>query len=68
MWRTHTQPTKTPKPFPVGAAGLGQTFFRGHPTLNFFKPPTTRVASAVLEQINTTLDERIKEVETQIKF
>ena len=52
----------------VGVDGLGATVFLRDTSGKEFKTSNTPVVSAVMEEIKTTLDERIKEVETQIKF
>ncbi len=52
----------------VGGDGLGATVFLQDASGKEFKTANTPVVSAVMEEIKTTQDERIKEVETQIKF
>lgn len=67
-WRKLTETRRNLQTFSLGADGLGATVFLRDASGKEFKTSNTPVVSAVMEEIKTTLDERIKEVETQIKF
>jgi len=67
-WRKLTETRRNLQTFSLGADGLGATVFLRDASSKEFKTSNTPVVSAVMEEIKTTLDERIKEVETQIKF
>ncbi|MBW8333257.1 MAG: hypothetical protein K0M40_14620 [Prolixibacteraceae bacterium] len=67
-WRKLTEIRRNLQPFSLGADGLGATVFLRDASGKEFKTSNTPVVSALMEEIKTTLDERIREVETQIKF
>ena len=67
-WRKLTETRRNLQTFSLGADGLGATVFLRDASGKEFKTSNTPVVAAVMEEIKTTLDERIKEVEAQIKF
>jgi hypothetical protein len=67
-WRKLTETRRNLQTFSLGADGLGVTVILRDASGKDFKTSNTPVVSAVMEEIKTTLDEWIKEVETQIKF
>ncbi len=67
-WRKPTETRRNLQTFSLGADGLGATVFLWDASGKEVKTSNTPVVFAVMEEIKTTLDERIKEVETQIKF
>ena len=67
-WRKLTETRRTLQTFSLGADGMGATVFLRDASGKEFKTSNTPVVSAVMEEIKTTLDEKIKEVEDQIKF
>ncbi|MBW8333636.1 MAG: hypothetical protein K0M40_16530 [Prolixibacteraceae bacterium] len=67
-WRKLTETRRNLQTFSLGADGLGATVFLRDASGKEFKTSNTPVVSAVMEEIKSTLDEKIKEVEDQIKF
>ena len=67
-WRKLTETRRNLQTFSLDADGLGATVFLWDALGKEFKIFNTPVLSAMMEEIKTTLDERIKEVETHIKF
>ena len=67
-WRKLTETRRNLQTFSLGADGLGATVFLRDASGKEFKTSNTPVVSAVMDEIKSTLDERIKEVETHIKF
>jgi hypothetical protein len=67
-WRKLTETRRNLQTFSLGADGLGATVFLRDASGKEFKTSNTPVVSAVMDEIKTTLEERIREVETQIKF
>lgn len=67
-WRKLTETRRNLQTFSLGADGMGATVFLRDASGKEFKTSNTPVVSAVMDEIKTTLDEKIKEVEDQIKF
>ena len=67
-WRKLTETRWNLQTFSLGADGMGATIFLRDASGKEFKTSNTPVVSAVMEEIKTTLDGKIKEVEAQIKF
>ena len=67
-WRKLAENRRNLQTFSLGADGLGATVFLRDASGKKFKTSNTPVVSAVMEEIKTTLDERSKDVEEQIKF
>jgi hypothetical protein len=67
-WRKLTETRRNLQTFSLGADGMGATIFLRDASGKEFKTSNTPVVSAVMEEIKTTLDEKIREVEGQIKF
>ena len=67
-WRKLTETCTNLQTFSLGADGMGATIFLRDASGKEFKTSNTPVVSAVMEEIKTTLDGKIKEVEEQIKF
>lgn len=67
-WRKLTDTQRNLQTFSLGADGMGATVFLRDASGKEFKTSNTPVVSAVMDEIKTTLDEKIKEVENQIKF
>ncbi len=67
-WRKLVETNRKLQTFSLGADGLGATVFLRDSSGKEFKTSNTPVVSAVIDEIKTTLDEKIKEVEGQIKF
>lgn len=67
-WRKLTETSRNLQTFSLGADGMGATVSLRDASGKEFKTSNTPVVSAVMEEIKTTLDAKIKEVEDQIKF
>jgi len=67
-WRKLTETRRNLQTFSLGADGMGATIFLRDASGKEFKTSNTPVVSAVMEEIKSTLDEKVKEVEEQIKF
>lgn len=67
-WRKLTETRRNLQTFSLGADGMGETIFLRDASGKEFKTSNTPVVSAVMEEIKSTLDEKVKEVEEQIKF
>jgi len=67
-WRKLTDTQRNLQTFSLGADGMGATVFLRDASGKEFKTSNTPVVSAVMDEIKSTLDEKIKEVESQIKF
>jgi hypothetical protein len=67
-WRKLTETRRNLQTFSLGADGMGATIFLRDASGKEFKTSNTPVVSAVMEEIKTTLDEKVREVEEQIKF
>ncbi len=67
-WRKLSETRRNLQTFSLGADGLGATMFLRDASGKEFKTSNTPVVSAVIEEIKSTLDSKIKEVEEQIKF
>ena len=67
-WRKLTDTNRNLQTFSLGADGMGATVFLRDASGKEFKTSNTPVVSAVMDEIKSTLDEKIKEVESQIKF
>jgi len=67
-WRKLTETRRNLQTFSLGADGMGATIFIRDASDKEFKTSNTPVVSAVMDEIKTTLDEKIIEVEDQIKF
>ena len=67
-WRKLTETHRNLQTFSLGADGMGATVFLRDASGKEFKTSNTPVVSAVMDEIKSTLDEKIKEVEDQIKF
>lgn len=67
-WRKLTDTRRNLQTFLLGADGMGATVFLRDASGKEFKTSNTPVVSAVMEEIKSTLDEKIKEVEDLIKF
>ncbi|WP_163713744.1 hypothetical protein [Mangrovibacterium lignilyticum] len=67
-WRKLTDTNRNLQTFSLGADGMGATVFLRDASGKEFKTSNTPVVSAVMDEIKSTLDEKIKEVENQIKF
>jgi len=67
-WRKLTDTNRNLQTFSFGADGMGATVFLRDASGKEFKTSNTPVVSAVMDEIKSTLDEKIKEVENQIKF
>jgi hypothetical protein len=67
-WRKLTETRRNLQTFSLGADGMGATVFLRDASGIEFKTSNTPVVSAVMEEIKTILDEKIREVEDQIKF
>lgn len=67
-WRKLTDTNRNLQTFSLGADGMGATVFLRDASGKEFKTSNTPVVSAVMDEIKSTLDEKIKEVEDQIKF
>ena len=67
-WRKLTDTRRNLQTFSLGADGMGATVFLRDASGKEFKTSNTPVVSAVMDEIKTTLDEKIREVEDQIKF
>jgi len=67
-WRKLTETHRNLQTFSLGVDGMGATVFLRDASGKEFKTSNTPVVSAVMDEIKSTLDERIKEVEDLIKF
>ena len=67
-WHKLTETRRNLQTFSLGADGMGATIFLWDASGKEFKTSNTPVVSAGMEEIITTLDGKIKEVEDQIKF
>ena len=67
-WRKLTETRRNLQTFSLGTDGMGATVFLRDASGKEFKTSNTPVVSAVMDEIKSTLDERIKEVEELIKF
>ncbi|MGV8092058.1 MAG: hypothetical protein AB2L24_09375 [Mangrovibacterium sp.] len=67
-WRKLTETRRNLQTFSLGTDGLGATLYLRDASGKEFKTSNTPVVSAVMEEIKTTLDAKIREVEDQIKF
>ena len=67
-WRKLSETRRNLQTFSLGADGLGATMFLRDASGKEFKTSNTPVVSAVIGEIKSTLDSKIKEVEEQIKF
>ena len=67
-WRKLTDTRRNLQTFSLGADGMGATVFLRDASGKEFKTSNTPVVSKVMDEIKTTLDEKIREVEEQIKF
>jgi hypothetical protein len=67
-WRKLTETSRNLQTFSLGADGMGATVFLRDASGKEFKTSNTPVVSAVMDEIKSTLDEKIKEVEDLIKF
>jgi hypothetical protein len=67
-WRKLTETRRNLQTFSLGADGMGATIFLRDASGKEFKTSNTPVVSAVMEEIKTTLDEKVREVEEQIRF
>jgi hypothetical protein len=62
-WRKLTETRRNLQTFSLGADGMGATVFLGDASGKEFKTSNTPVVSTVMEEIKTTLDQKIKEGE-----
>jgi hypothetical protein len=67
-WRKLTDTRRNLQTFTLGTDGMGATVFLRDASGKEFKTSNTPVVSAVMDEIKSTLDQKIKEVEDLIKF
>lgn len=67
-WRKLTETRRNLETFNLGADGMGATVFLRDAGGKEFKTSNSPVVAAVTEEIKSTLDAKIKEVEAQIQF
>ncbi|WP_372776343.1 hypothetical protein [Mangrovibacterium sp.] len=67
-WRKLTDTQRNLQTSSLGADGMRATVFLRDASGKEFKTSNTPVVSAVMDEIKSTLDEKIKEVENLIKF
>lgn len=67
-WRKLTETRRNLETFNLGADGMGATVFLRDAGGKEFKTSNSPVVAAVTEEIKSTLDGKIKEVEAQIQF
>ncbi|MBN2638001.1 MAG: hypothetical protein JXR65_02800 [Bacteroidales bacterium] len=67
-WRKLTDTYHNLQTFSLGSDGMGATVFLRDASGKEFKTSNTQVVSTVMDEIKSTLDEKIKEVETQIEL